>query len=107
MKLLCVAHLVRIPLSTCWKHWIYSHCFPTHSCEGGEWIARPAFQVAANMKPTTPDIYVSTQNKRIKLATTRGHHAYKPPNHCPPGKKLETCAYLYQLVFLSEQTIAD
>lgn len=66
-----------------------------------------SLQVAANMTCTTSDIYVSTQNNGTKLATTWGRLAYKPPNHCPAGKELETCAYLSQLVFLSEQTIAD
>jgi len=99
MKLLCVAHLaLLIPRSTCWNHWMHSHCFPPRSCEGGEWIAPPACQVAANTTCTTSDIYASTQNKRIKLATTRGHLAYKPPNHCRTGKKLETCAYLPVLI---------
>lgn len=108
MNLLCVAHLVLlVPFSTYWKYWTHSRGFLPHSCEGGEQIERPAFQGAANMTCTTSDIYASTQIKRIKLATTWGHLAYKPPNHCPPGKKLETRAYLSHLVFLSEQTIAD
>lgn len=108
MKLLCALHPVfLILLSACWKHWIHSRCFPPHSCERGKWLAWPVFQVTANMMCTTSDIYVSTQSKRMKLAAAWGHLAYKPPNHCPPGKKLETCAYLYQFVFLSEQSIAD
>lgn len=32
------------PFSTCWKHWMYSHCFLPQSCEGGAWIAHPAFR---------------------------------------------------------------